>query len=53
MSITKFDNVNVSGYQMTLELFSNDTQSVSCMCVDSNIRVTDKSDVGSSTLIVN
>ena len=53
MSITKFDNFNVSGYQLTLELFSNDTQSVSCMCVDSNIRVTDKSDVGSSKLIVN
>ena len=53
MSITKFDNFNVSGYQLTSELFSNDTQSVSCMCVVSNIRVTDKSDVGSSKLVVN
>ena len=53
MSITKFDNFNVSGYQLTSELFSNDTTPVSCMCVGSNIRVTGKSDVGSSEPIVN
>ena len=48
MSITNFDNFNVSGYQLTSELFSNDTLSVSSMCVGSNIRVTGKSDVVSS-----
>ena len=53
MSITKFDNFNASGYQLTSEMFSNDTPSVSCMCVGSNIRVTGKSDVGSSDLVVN
>ena len=53
MSITKFDNFDVSGYQLTSEMFSNDAPSVSCMCVDSNIRVTGKSDVGSSELVVN
>ena len=52
MVITKFDNFNVSGYQLTSELFSNDTPSVSCMCVGSNVRVTGKSDVGSSELVV-
>ena len=53
MFITKFDNFNVSGYQLTSEYFSNDTLSVSCMCFGSNIRVTDKSDVGSSELLIN
>ena len=53
MSITKFDNFNVSGYQLTLELFSNDSLSVSCICVGSNIRVTGKSHVGSSELVNN
>ena len=53
MSITKFDNFNVSGYQVTSELFSNDTTSVSCICVGNNIRVTGKSDVGSSEIVVN
>ena len=53
MSIAKFDNFNVSGYQLTSELFSNDTLSVSCMFVGSNIRVTGKSDLGSSELVVN
>ena len=53
MSITKFDNFNVSGYQLTSELFPNDTPSVSCMCVGSNIRVAGKIDVGSSELVVN
>ena len=48
MSITKSDNFNVSGYQLTSESFSNDTPSVSCMCVGSNIRVAGKSDVDSS-----
>ena len=52
MSITNFDNFNVSDYQLTSELFSNDTTSVSCMCAGSNIRVTGKSDVGSSELVV-
>ena len=53
MSITKFDNFNVYGYQLTSELFSNDTPSVSCMCLGSNIGVTGKRDVGSFELVVN
>ena len=53
MSMTKFDNFNVSGYQLTLDVFSYDTPSVSCICVGSNIRVTGKSDVGSPELVVN
>ena len=52
MSITKFDNFNISGYQLTSELFSNDTPSASCMCVGTNIRVTGKSNVGSSEFVV-
>ena len=52
MVLTKFDNFNVSVYQFTSELFSNDSPSVSCMCVRSNIRVTARSDVGSSELVV-
>ena len=53
MTITKFDKFNVSGYQLTSELFSNDTPSVSCICVGKNIRVIGKSDVGSSELVAN
>ena len=59
MCITTFDNFNVSGYQLTSELFSNNTPSGSCMFVGSNIRVNGKSDVdgksdvGSSELVVN
>ena len=53
MSITKFGNFNVSGYQVTSELFSNDTTSVSCICVGNNIRVTGMNDVGSSEIVVN
>ena len=49
ISITKFDNL----VQLTSALFSNDTPSVSCICVGSNVRVTGKSDVGSSELVVN
>ena len=53
MSITKIDNFNVSGYQLTSELFSDDTPSVSCTCVGSNIRAAGKSSVGTSELVVN
>ena len=51
MSITKIDNFNVSGYQLTSELFSDDTPSVSCMCVGSNIRAAGKSSVGGGIYI--
>ena len=49
ISITKFDNL----VQLTSALFSNITPSFSCICVGSNVRVTGKSDVGSSELVVN
>ena len=54
ISITKSDNFTVSGNQLTSDdQFSNDTPSVSCICVRSNIRVTGKSDVVSSELVFN
>ena len=52
MSITKFDNFDVSGYQLTSKLFSNDTPSVSFKCVGSSVGVTGTSDISSSELVV-
>ena len=53
MSITKIDNFNVFGYQLTSELLSDDTPSVSCRCLGSNIRAAGKSSIGTSELVVN
>ena len=53
MSITKFFNFNVSAYQLTSDMFSNDILPVNCICFGGNIRVTGKSNVGLSELVVN
>ena len=51
--VSKFDNFNVSGCQLTSGLFSDDTPAVSCMCLSNNTRFAGKRNVGPAELVLN